>query len=179
MKGKRILFVDDEPNLRLTFPQILGCTGLKFAPRLRSRKPSLKLPSILSIFLISDLNIGEPGDGFTVVSAMRRTQPNCLNFILTGFPAFERRPGGDTAPGGRLPGETCQDRGTGHVDRGKAAGTGSRARQRDAAAALEPAARDEWMRFATYAVKDEVRPRSEPGCHERWRARRLLSQPSA
>jgi len=39
--------------------------------------------------LISDLNIGEPGDGFTVVSAMRRTQPQCLNFILTGFPAFE------------------------------------------------------------------------------------------
>ena len=39
--------------------------------------------------LISDLNIGEPGDGFTVVSAMRRTQPSCINLILTGFPAFE------------------------------------------------------------------------------------------
>jgi ActR/RegA family two-component response regulator len=39
--------------------------------------------------LVSDLNIGEPGDGFTVVSAMRRTQPNCLNIILTGYPAFE------------------------------------------------------------------------------------------
>jgi YesN/AraC family two-component response regulator len=39
--------------------------------------------------LISDLNIGAPGDGFTVVSAMRRTQPDCINFIVTGFPAFE------------------------------------------------------------------------------------------
>jgi ActR/RegA family two-component response regulator len=39
--------------------------------------------------LISDLNIGEPGDGFTVVSAMRRTQPECLTLILTGYPAFE------------------------------------------------------------------------------------------
>ncbi len=39
--------------------------------------------------LITDLNIGEPGDGFTVVSAMRRTQPDCVNFILTGYPAFE------------------------------------------------------------------------------------------
>jgi len=39
--------------------------------------------------LISDLNIGEAGDGFTVVSAMRRTQPDCINLILTGFPAFE------------------------------------------------------------------------------------------
>jgi YesN/AraC family two-component response regulator len=35
------------------------------------------------------LNIGQPGDGFTVVSAMRRTQPDCLTFILTGYPALE------------------------------------------------------------------------------------------
>jgi len=39
--------------------------------------------------LISDLNIGEPGDGFTVVSAMRRVQPNASTFILTGYPDFE------------------------------------------------------------------------------------------
>jgi response regulator RpfG family c-di-GMP phosphodiesterase len=39
--------------------------------------------------LVSDLNIGEPGDGFTIVSAMRRTHPGCVNFILTGYPAFE------------------------------------------------------------------------------------------
>jgi YesN/AraC family two-component response regulator len=39
--------------------------------------------------LVSDLNIGQPGDGFTVVSAMRRTQPEAVTIILTGFPAFE------------------------------------------------------------------------------------------
>jgi ActR/RegA family two-component response regulator len=39
--------------------------------------------------LISDLNIGHPADGFVVVSAMRRTNPNCINFILTGYPALE------------------------------------------------------------------------------------------
>ena len=39
--------------------------------------------------LISDLNIGEPGDGFTVVSAMRRVQPEAATFILTGYPDFE------------------------------------------------------------------------------------------
>ena len=73
----------------LPFRRFCRCTGLKFVLRLRLRKPSQKSPSIHSIFLISDLNIGEPGDGFTVVSAMRRTQPDCINFILTGFPAFE------------------------------------------------------------------------------------------
>ncbi|GAC1420770.1 MAG: hypothetical protein NVSMB62_15080 [Acidobacteriaceae bacterium] len=39
--------------------------------------------------LLSDLNIGNPGDGLTVVSAMRRTQPDAVTMILTGFPAFE------------------------------------------------------------------------------------------
>jgi YesN/AraC family two-component response regulator len=39
--------------------------------------------------LLSDLNIGEPGDGFTVVSAMRRSQPQAATFILTGYPDFE------------------------------------------------------------------------------------------
>jgi ActR/RegA family two-component response regulator len=39
--------------------------------------------------LISDLNIGQAGDGFTVVSAIRRTQPECMTIILTGYPALE------------------------------------------------------------------------------------------
>ena len=50
-------------------------------------KPSARLPT--NDVLIADLNVSPPGDGFTVVSAMRCTQPNCVNFILTGFPAFE------------------------------------------------------------------------------------------
>ena len=39
--------------------------------------------------LLSDLNIGQPGDGFTVVSAMRRVQPKAATFILTGYPDFD------------------------------------------------------------------------------------------
>lgn len=39
--------------------------------------------------LISDLNMGHMADGFTVVHAMRRVNPQCVNLILTGFPAFE------------------------------------------------------------------------------------------
>ena len=39
--------------------------------------------------LLSDLNIGQPGDGFTVVSAMRRVQPKAYTFILTGYPDIE------------------------------------------------------------------------------------------
>jgi DNA-binding NtrC family response regulator len=39
--------------------------------------------------LLSDLNIGQPGDGLTVVSAMRSMQPNCVTLILTGFPRLD------------------------------------------------------------------------------------------
>ena len=53
--------------------------------------PKLLATSRLERFdlLISDLNIGHPADGFIVVSAMRRTDPDCVTFILTGYPGFE------------------------------------------------------------------------------------------
>ncbi|HZS28441.1 MAG TPA: response regulator [Candidatus Angelobacter sp.] len=87
--GIKILFVDDEPAIRLTLPAILESVGFKVVA-------AATVPEALSIIgsqifdvLISDLNIGSPGDGFTVVSAMRRTQPDAVTFILTGYPAFE------------------------------------------------------------------------------------------
>jgi DNA-binding response OmpR family regulator len=85
----KILFVDDEPGIRLTLPVILEGAGFQVVV-------AATVPEALSIIgtqkfdvLISDLNIGNPGDGFTVVSAMRRTQPDAVTFILTGYPAFE------------------------------------------------------------------------------------------
>ena len=38
--------------------------------------------------LLADLNIGEKGDGFTLISAMRRVQPSAVTLILTGYPDF-------------------------------------------------------------------------------------------
>src|SRR5262249_990944 len=84
----RLLFVDDEPNIRATLPEILRREGFDVSV-------AATVPEALDLItrerfdiLLSDLNIGEPGDGFTVVSAMRRTQPETLTFILTGFPDF-------------------------------------------------------------------------------------------
>jgi len=92
MPPYRILFVDDEPSIRLMLPAILENKGFRVTT-------AATVPEALAIIsaepfdvLISDLNIGEPADGFTVVSAMRRTQPKCVNFILTGYPAFETAP---------------------------------------------------------------------------------------
>ena len=89
MAQTRILFVDDEPSIRLTLPAILEMHG--FAVITAS-----DVPEALGLIqkeqfdvLLSDLNIGQPGDGFTIVSAMRRTQPNAVTVIITGYPAFE------------------------------------------------------------------------------------------
>lgn len=85
----RILFVDDESNIRLTLPLILQRHGFEVTTVPTVSEALREISAKQFDVLISDLNIGEPGDGFTVVSAMRRTQCQCLTFILTGYPAFE------------------------------------------------------------------------------------------
>jgi ActR/RegA family two-component response regulator len=85
----RLLFVDDDPKIRETLSQILTMHSFEVACAATVAEALAIITSRPFDVLISDLNIGQPGDGFTVVSAMRRTQPDCLNFILTGYPAFE------------------------------------------------------------------------------------------
>jgi DNA-binding NtrC family response regulator len=85
----RVLFLDDEESIRATLPLMLEAYGFTVTP-------TGTVPDALRLItnekfdvLIADLNVGHAGDGFTVVSAMRRTQPAAVNFILTGYPAFE------------------------------------------------------------------------------------------
>jgi len=85
----KILFLDDEENIRLMLGMYLQEQG--FAVTTAGTVPdALKLITQENFdVLIADLNVGFAGDGFTVVSAMRRTQPQAVTFILTGYPAFE------------------------------------------------------------------------------------------
>jgi YesN/AraC family two-component response regulator len=85
----RLLFVDDESGIRITLPAILEMHGFIVTTAATPQEALALIQSEKFNILLSDLNIGNPGDGFTVVSAMRRTQPDCHNFILTGYPDFE------------------------------------------------------------------------------------------
>ena len=89
MAPLRMLFVDDEPGIRLTLPAILRMHGHNVVVAATVAEALTALQAQKFDVLISDLNIGNPGDGFTVVSAMRRTQPECVTLILTGYPGFE------------------------------------------------------------------------------------------
>jgi PAS domain S-box-containing protein len=84
-----ILFVDDEPSIRETLPKILTLNGHTVVTTATVAEALVAITSERFDLLISDLNIGHPADGFIVVSAMRRTNPECVNFILTGYPGYE------------------------------------------------------------------------------------------
>jgi ActR/RegA family two-component response regulator len=89
MPAARVLFVDDEPNIALTMPVILRQHGYDVTGVGSVNEALAQISATPFDVLISDLNIGHPGDGFTVVSAMRRTHPTCITLILTGYPGFD------------------------------------------------------------------------------------------
>jgi ActR/RegA family two-component response regulator len=89
MARPKLLFVDDEASIRLTLPAILEMHGFEVTSCASVAEALTCIQKEKFEVLLSDLNIGEAGDGFTVVSAMRRTQPDAVTIIITGYPAFE------------------------------------------------------------------------------------------
>jgi len=85
----KILFVDDEETIRLTLPPVLQSYGFRVTCAATVSEALDVIRQQSFDVLISDLNIGHPGDGFTVISAMRSAQPDAVRFVLTGYPAFE------------------------------------------------------------------------------------------
>ena len=85
----RVLFVDDEAGIRTTLQVILEQHGFQVTTAATVPEALEHLNHATFDVLLSDLNIGQPGDGFTVVSAMRRVQPEAATFILTGYPDFD------------------------------------------------------------------------------------------
>jgi DNA-binding NtrC family response regulator len=88
-RRNRILFVDDEPNIRLTLPPVLEQHGFEVKAAGSVAEAVAQIKALRFDVLISDLNVEESGDGIQVVSAMREKQPHCITMILTGHPGFE------------------------------------------------------------------------------------------
>ncbi len=85
----RILCVDDDVAVLRSLESVLVYSGFEV-------DAVSTVPAALELInrkkydvLLADLNVGEAGDGFTVVSAMRRVQPDACTFILTGYPDIE------------------------------------------------------------------------------------------
>ena len=89
MAKTRLLFVDDDPSVRMTLPAVLEKQG--FRVDVASSIPTAleKMAATSFDVLLSDLNIHREGDGFLVISAMRQLQPQCINFVLTAYPGLD------------------------------------------------------------------------------------------
>jgi CheY-like chemotaxis protein len=86
MKKPRILLVDDNDDIRAIFQEGLGGYGYEVVPA-RSAIEALKLISTERFdVLLSELYLPEASDGFTVVNAMRHSQPNASTLLLSSYP---------------------------------------------------------------------------------------------
>jgi DNA-binding NtrC family response regulator len=87
--SRKLLFVDDEPSIRLTLPAILQSHGFDVCVASTVNEAISEIAKKEFDVLLSDLNIGSERDGFDVVKAMRKANPRCVTILLTGYPAFE------------------------------------------------------------------------------------------
>jgi DNA-binding NtrC family response regulator len=95
-----MLFVDDEESILFTLPRVLATFGFEITAVGSVDDALATMKQEQFDVLLSDLNLAEPNDGFIVVEAMRKAQPRCLNFVLTGYPAdesFQRAAGHEVA----------------------------------------------------------------------------------
>src|SRR5258707_7877711 len=89
-KGKTtFLSADDEPAIRITLPAILQQEGFEVSVAGTVAEALAYINRDSFDVLLAGLNICERGDGFTLISAMRRVQPHAVTLILTGYPDFE------------------------------------------------------------------------------------------
>jgi len=85
----KVLIVDDDELIRESLTQILESEDFGVATA-ASVKDALKLiASQVFDVLLSDLHMPGAGDGLTVVSAMRHSNPAAVTIIFSGFPEMK------------------------------------------------------------------------------------------
>src|SRR3984885_13659360 len=85
----RVLLVDDDHAVREMMNATLERKGFQVVA-VATVTEALKLITTETFdVLITDLHMPEAGDGFTVVSAMRHSQPHALTLLVSGYPDVE------------------------------------------------------------------------------------------
>src|SRR6202051_3331645 len=87
MTKQRVLLVDDNDDLRETYQMGLQNRGYEIVPASNVTDALKLIASEEFDVLLSDLHMPDAGDGFTVVSAMRHTQPQAVTLVLSGYPS--------------------------------------------------------------------------------------------
>jgi DNA-binding response OmpR family regulator len=82
----RVLLVDDDAAVRSMMTQGLERKGFEVVGADCVTEALRRIADETFDVLISDLHMPNPGDGFTVVSAMRHSQPSVLTMLVSGYP---------------------------------------------------------------------------------------------
>ena len=85
----KILVVDDNEEVRTSLRAVLEVSQFRVTTATNVGEALHLIDTEPFDVLLCDLHMPGPGDGFTVVSAMRHTNPNAVTLVLTGFPALE------------------------------------------------------------------------------------------
>ena len=86
---KRVLLVDDSASVRRLVGKVLEQSGFEVVVAANVNEALKHIAAQTYDVLLSDLQMPNPGDGLTVVSAMRHSNPKAVTFIFSGFPEMD------------------------------------------------------------------------------------------
>jgi DNA-binding response OmpR family regulator len=82
----KVLLVDDDDAVRAMMNATLDRRGFDVVAAASVTEALRRITTESFDVLITDLHMPNPGDGFTVVSAMRHSQPDALTLLVSGYP---------------------------------------------------------------------------------------------
>lgn len=88
MKKPKVLLVDDEKIMRSTLSKILEINDFEVTTASNVPEALAHINNSTFDILLSDLHMPGAGDGLTVVSAMRHSNPSAVTMLFTAFPAM-------------------------------------------------------------------------------------------
>jgi DNA-binding response OmpR family regulator len=89
MKQPKILLVDDNESVRNSLNAVLTASEFQVTTATNVTEALTLIASETFDVLLSDLHMPGAGDGMTVVSAMRHTNPDAVTLVFTGYPAMK------------------------------------------------------------------------------------------
>src|SRR5579871_2214913 len=85
----KILLVDDNESVRKSLGAVLQVSQFRVTAAASVTEALHLIAEERFDVLLCDLHMPGAGDGFTVVSAMRHTNPDAVTLVFTGYPALE------------------------------------------------------------------------------------------
>jgi DNA-binding response OmpR family regulator len=89
LTAHKVLLVDDDDAVRGMMMTVLERKGFAVVTAPNVTEALKHIAGENFDVLITDLHMPNPGDGFTVITAMRHSQPNALTLLVSGYPDVE------------------------------------------------------------------------------------------